>query len=170
MTAGFAVMLSAANTFDVWRLAMPTRLIQFCFVGAFVFGSVGAVRAGEPNDERALKADLGKLEGKWEFTFTDKDGKVVVRKVKEIKSNNEKVTWYLPDNTIYAVNTVEFRLEAKGKDKMYRYFNGKVVDGPAKGEKFPDGSFLYSLDGDTWTEITDSGEKFAWKRVKSQEK
>jgi len=149
---------------------MSTRLILFCFVGAVILGSVGAAPADEPNDKRALKADLGKLEGNWEFTFTDKDGNVVGRKVKEIKGNNEKVTWYLPDNTVFSVNTVEFKLEAKGKDKVFQYFNGKVVEGAAKGEKFADGSFLYSLDGDTWTEITGSGEKFAWKRVKSQEK
>ena len=45
-----------------------------------------------------------------------------------------------------------------------------VVEGPDKGKKFASGSFVYTLEGDTWTEVTDTGEKVAWKRIKEAKK
>lgn len=148
---------------------LATRVL-FCLIGISFFGLIGSGAADDPKDGGALKEDLRKLEGKWEHTFKDKDGKALVRKVKEVKGNTEKVTWYLPDGTVHMVNTVDFKLEMRGKDKVFSYFNGKVVEGPAKGQEFQSGSFVYTLDGDTWTEVTETGEKFPWRRVKEDEK
>jgi hypothetical protein len=141
-----------------------------CAIGAGLFFP-GLVRADDkPAGADALKEDLRNLQGKWEYTFKDQDGQVILRKVKEVKDNTERVTWYAPDGTVRAVNTVEFKLEARGKDRVFSYFNGKVVEGPAKGQPFQGGSFSYALDGDTWTEIDESGVRYAWKRVKQAEK
>src|SRR5262249_906040 len=100
----------------------------------------------------------------------DPDGKPLVRKVKEVKDNTERVTWYGPDGAVLLVNTVDFKLERKGKDREFSYFNGKVVEGPDKGRPFESGSFIYTLEGDAWTGVEKWGEKFAWKRVKDKEK
>lgn len=149
---------------------MNAMRILACVIGAS-FVALGATRADDKSgDADALKADLRKLQGKWESTFKDKDGKVTLRKVKEIKDNTERVTWYEADGTVRMVNTVEFKLEMKEKDKVYNYSNGKIVEGPSKGGSFPSGSYSYTLEGDTWTEISTSGNKREWKRVKGSDK
>ncbi|MCI0700073.1 MAG: hypothetical protein L0241_03185, partial [Planctomycetia bacterium] len=61
------------------------------------------------------------------------------------------------------------KLEVKGKDKVYNYFNGKVVEGPGKGKPFASGSYTYTLNGDTWTEVYGAS-KYPWMRVKEKEK
>ena len=54
----------------------------------------------------------------------------------------------------------------KGKDKVFRWLNGKVVEGPEKGLPFESGSFVYLIEGDTWKEIPMPGHEYHWKRVK----
>jgi hypothetical protein len=123
--------------------------------------------AGEEED---LKADLRKLQGKWEYTFKDEQGKFVVRKVKEIKDETETVTWYLPSGKVYQVNRVDIKLEMKGKDRIFTYSNWKYLEGPEKGREIPGkiGSLVYKLDGDTWTEVVETGGEIEWKRVKEK--
>ncbi len=123
----------------------------------------------QSEDDKALKEDLRNLQGKWEHTFKDGEGNAHVRKVKEIKDNKETVTWYLPDGQVFAVNEVEFKLEMKGKLRIFSWTNGKIVEGEHKGETFADGSFIYKLDGDEWAEELRIGdEKIVWKRVKEK--
>ncbi len=122
------------------------------------------------DEDKDLKEDLRKLQGKWEYTFKDEQGKAVVRKVKEIKDEKETVTWYLPDGKVYQVNRVDIKLEKKGKDRILTYSNWKFLEGPDKGREIEGkGSFVYKLDGDTWTEILETGEgEIQWKRVKEK--
>lgn len=127
-------------------------------------------------EDKDLKEDLRKLQGKWEHTFTVKgeQGEVEIRKVKEIKDEKETVTWYLPGGKVYQVNQVDIKLEKKGKDRIFTYTNWKFLEGPNKGMELEGkGSFVYKLDGDTWTEVveTDEGKtEIQWKRVKEKKK
>jgi hypothetical protein len=130
---------------------------------------ISAQEKERSSDEKELKKDLARLQGKWEHTFKQDDVNAGIRKIKEIKGNTEKVTWYLADGSLFMVNTVEFKLEKKGKDKYFTYFNGKVVEGENKGAEFQDGSYVYLLDGDSWTEILETGDgKIVWKRIKAK--
>src|SRR5262249_53408978 len=105
--------------------------------------------------------DLERLAGSWECTFRDATGRVTMRKVKEIVGTTETATWYRPDGTVFRINRVEFALAMRGPDKVFRYFNGIVVQGPDAGHVFPSGEYVYSLEGDTWTEY-DPGGVIVW--------
>jgi hypothetical protein len=132
----------------------------------------GKIRAEEDKD---LKEDLRKLQGKWEHAFTvkgEQGREIEIRKVKEIKDEKETVTWYLPGGKVYQVNQVDIKLEKKGKDRIFTYTNWKFLEGPDKGKEIPGkGSFVYKIDGDVWTEVaeTDDGKiEVQWKRVKEK--
>jgi hypothetical protein len=67
---------------------------------------------------------------------------------------------------------VDIKLEKKGKDRIFTYTNWKFLEGPNKGAELEGkGSFVYKLDGDTWTEILETGQgEIQWKRVKEKKK
>jgi hypothetical protein len=127
-------------------------------------------------EDKDLKEDLRKLQGKWEHTFTvkgEQGGEIEIRKVKEIKDEKETVTWYLPGGKVYQVTQVDIKLEKKGKDRIFIYSNWKYLEGPEKGKEFRGkvGSFVYKIDGDTWTEVLETGQgEIQWKRVKEKKR
>jgi hypothetical protein len=82
------------------------------------------------------------------------------------------------DGKIFAVNVVDFKLEKRrpwwtsnweGAEQVFIWSNGKVTEGEYKGKPFADGSCVYKLEGDEWTEFlpNDLG-KVVWKRVKEK--
>jgi hypothetical protein len=119
-------------------------------------------------EDEDLQADLRQLQGKWEYTFKDNQGNVIVRKVKEIKDETETVTWHLPSGKVYQVNWVDFKLERKGKDRILTYSNWKYLEGPDKGKEVPGkiGSFAYRIEGDTWMTLETGIGEIPWQRVK----
>jgi hypothetical protein len=86
-----------------------------------------------------------------------------MHKVKEITGTTETATWYRPDGTLFRVNRVQFELVQRGPDKVFRYFNGWATDGFGAGQPFPSGEYVYTLEGDTWTEY-DPGGPIMWTR------
>jgi hypothetical protein len=109
--------------------------------------------------------DLERLAGDWECTFRDPAGRVTMHKVKQVRGTTETATWYRPDGSVFRANRVEFQLDVRGGDKLFRYFNGVVLVGPDAGQPFPSGEYAYTLDGDTWTEF-DPGGPIIWTRRK----
>jgi hypothetical protein len=134
----------------------------------------GLARGQSAEDDKALKEDLRNLQGKWEHTFTAEEVKgllnfpVGMRKFHEVRGNSERVTWYAPDGTAVRVNVVDFRLERRGEERVLSWFNGKVTEGDGAGELFQDGSSVYRLEGDRWTETLPDGQTIVWKRVKDK--
>jgi hypothetical protein len=61
-------------------------------------------------DGSSAGSDLDRLAGRWESTFRDPAGRVVMRKIKDIQGTTETVTWYHADGSVFQVNRVEFRL------------------------------------------------------------
>lgn len=109
-------------------------------------------------------SDLERLSGSWECTFRDPAGRVTMHKVKEIAGTTETATWYRPDGGVFRANRVEFELVTRGRDKVFRYFNGRVLVGPDAGQVFPPGEYVYTLEGDTWTEYEPTGGVIVWTR------
>jgi hypothetical protein len=112
----------------------------------------------------AARTDLERLAGTWETTFRDPAGRVSMHKVKVITGTTETASWYRPDGSAFRVNRVEFALDVRDSKKVFRYFNGWVVDGPGAGQPFPSGEYVYTLEGDTWTEFEPSGGVIVWTR------
>ena len=112
-------------------------------------------------------SDLARLAGTWESTYRDPNGQVTMYKVKQIVGTTETVTWYRPDGTAFRVNRVQFELEQRGPDRVFRYFNGWATDGfGGAGQPFPSGEYVYMLDGDMWTEYEPTGGVIVWTRRK----
>jgi hypothetical protein len=118
-----------------------------------------------PGGGLAGTTDLERLAGTWECTFRDPTGRVYMRKVKQIVGNTETATWYQPDDRVFRINRVEFQLTERGPDKVFRYFNGWATDGNGLGRHpFPPGEYVYTLEGDTWTEYDPAGAVLVWTR------
>jgi hypothetical protein len=69
-----------------------------------------------------------------------------------------------PDGTVFRVNKVEIELVVRGQSNVFRYFNGWATDCVGVGQPFPAGEYMYTLNGDTWTEFGPSGETIVWTR------
>lgn len=144
VTAGLLLLLGGAAVAGyVWLRAKPAG-------GRGIASGLGAT-------------DLERLAGEWECTFRDPTGRVTMHKVKQVRGTTETATWYRPDGSVFRANRVEFRLDVRGGDKVFRYFNGVVLVGPDAGQPFPSGEYVYTLEGDTWTEF-DPGGLIVWTR------
>ena len=153
---------------------MRTKAVWWMLL-AVTLAAAGLARGQSADDDKALKEDLRNLQGKWEHTFTADEVKgllagfpVGARKVHEVRGNTERVTWYAPDGTAVRVNVVDLRLERRGEDRVCSWFNGKITEGDGAGEAFQDGSFVYRLEGDSWTETLPDGGSIVWKRLKDK--
>src|SRR5262249_15143745 len=82
--------------------------------GLFVAGLVGAGIYVLLRDKGGVwgagapAGDLERLAGSWECTFRDPNGRINMRKVKEIVGTTETATWYRPDGSVFRINRVEF--------------------------------------------------------------
>jgi len=150
----------------------PVLILVCLGIGLLVVAGTGVVGylllRGKPAADLGLvvgppKSDLEQLAGSWECTFRDPAGNVFMHKVKQIAGTTETATWYRPDGSVFRVNRVEFELGVRGTNKVFRYFNGWVVDGQGAGQPFPSGEYVYTLEGDTWTEY-DPGGVIEWTR------
>lgn len=135
---------------------------------ALLLGAVGLLAAADTS------GDLAKVQGKWEATFPDKDGKAH-RMTKEIEGNKEIVHVYGEKGEVMQVWTVDFRLEDTGKVRIFTFFNAKMLEGPNKGKEYKEKtSYLYRVEDDTIAEVwgfLKGQEKMApsvkvWKRIK----
>jgi hypothetical protein len=128
--------------------------------------SIGFMPRSHLDGPNRLMDDFLRLQGTWEYTFRNDDGQVIVRKVKEIKGRSETTTWYSPDGSVQQVSVVQFALEVRGPNRVFRYFSGSTYKGQDRIGSIADGSFVYTLDGEVWTEIDPSGRAFSWRRAK----
>ena len=151
-----------------------TALILVAVVSAILLFAGGAgvaaylVLREQGKDVRTVVAgdgDRERLAGTWESTFRDPTGRVYMRKVKQIVGNTETATWYHPDGRAFRINKVDFELLERGPNKVFRYFNGWATDGRGMaGHPFPSGEYVYTLQGDTWTEYEPNGNVIVWAR------
>ena len=96
---------------------------------------------------KLLDPDVVALQGVWEMQF-QKDGHQI-KVVKEIKEHRETVRAYL-DGQLEQEHAVDFELERGAGVRVFRWKNGLISAGPRKGQKLPDGGFVYRLQQDEW--------------------
>jgi hypothetical protein len=107
----------------------------------------------KPGADQASKANLALVQGKWERKPA---GNEVRLAVKEIDGTTETVTFYGQGDKILRKHRVEFRLDRKGPVNVFTYFNGEILDGENKGEKFPTNpeSYIYRVDKKEFVEVS----------------
>ncbi len=103
-------------------------------------------------DEKALKDDLAKIQGRWSRTGKDQTGNSY-RGLKEITGNKETVTFSL-DGDVKHVHTVDFKLDRTGKVRTFTYSNMEITEGPNKGVIVEgDRTYIYAVKGNHFVEV-----------------
>ncbi len=107
-----------------------------------------------PSGEGAVNADWAQVRGKWEREAKDKEGKTF-RATKEIRGNQETITYYDNEGKVVYTHTVEVKLERVGNVRLFTYSNGKVLAGPNKDQEVSPKpfSYVYTTDGQMFAEV-----------------
>ena len=128
------------------------------------------------------KADLEKIQGSWEIAGHPTDPQAR-RVVKEIKGNDETLTFYGEGNAVLRQHRNSFKLTSQNGTpsgvRIWTYGQIEFTEGPQKGTKTPadfSGAYIYRVDADTIYEaqgLLDGDQQkgispliFSWKRVK----
>ena len=97
--------------------------------------------------QSARADDLADLQGTW--VMEQMQNGVVQRVTKTIKDKTETVEVFV-NGVLTQKHVVDFTLDVTGPVKIFRWENGQIVGGPNKGQKLPDGKFLFRLEDKTW--------------------
>ena len=139
-----------------------------------------ALFSGAPAFAAHENDDLKALQGRWERDLVGSEldaHKGAAKAVKEIKGNQEAVTYVNDAGEAVYATTAEFKLEHSGRVTLYTYWNLQVTKGKQEGGGPPTVpvSYIYRVDGDLYHEahglLIDSpkGAKpvvITWKRAK----
>jgi hypothetical protein len=148
---------------------------MFALVAFFGLVAPGAAQE-KRNADDPLAKDLQALQGKWERVLTTDDsilGKAK-RAVKEIKDNEETVTWYGDKDQIIRSHRVTFKLSQSGNVRVFTYSDMEILEGLGKGTKSKvSGSYIYRLASNEFCEasgfLQNAGAYFEfdkWKKIK----
>jgi hypothetical protein len=124
-------------------MVFSTRILMM--LASILLATVLSAGGNEP-----LDPEVAALQGVWEMQF-QKEGQQI-RVVKEIKAYRETVRAYC-DGQLTQEHTVDFELERAAGVRIFRWKNGLISAGPRKGQKLPDGGFVYRLRQDEWTGV-----------------
>jgi uncharacterized protein (TIGR03067 family) len=141
--------------------------------------AVGLLSAAFAQEKKAppdLKADLDAMQGKWQQASTSEAAPPGIKRVKEVKGDQETVTVYDADGKVLRAARCTIKLSESGGVRVLTFSDGEVIDGLGKGRKQTGSSaYIYRLDGDEWHEVGGllTAEKYAqdvpyltkWKRA-----
>jgi hypothetical protein len=123
---------------------------------------------------RGDDAELKRLQGRFERTFTNKAG-VQFRTIKDVAGDQSTVTTFDDVGNIVEEHRSTFKVEKRGSVNVLSFFNVVVTAGPDKGSTDPaTRSYIYRLDGDNFAEawgLLDGDNSpprmFYWKKTQS---
>jgi hypothetical protein len=93
-------------------------------------------------------ADLKRIEGQFERTFTNPAG-TVFRTVKDVANGKSIVTTFDDVGNVIESHESEYKIQRHGPLRVFTYFNYVVTAGPDKGRRrFESNSYVYRIDGD----------------------
>jgi|SRR5688572_1312352 len=125
---------------------------------------------------RGDDAELKRLQGRFERTFTNKAG-VQFRTIKDVAGDQSTVTTFDDVGNIVEEHRSTFKVEKRGSVNVLSFFNVVVTAGPEKGSTDPaTRSYIYRLDGDNFAEAWGLLEGdasppriFFWKKSKGEQ-
>lgn len=108
--------------------------------------------ASAPADPAAQ--DLVQVLGKWEREEPQGSDAPYRRSVKEVKANEEVVTYYRADGTVWRAHRADFRLSRSGEVKVFTFSNVQIIDGDGKGNRFTgSASYIYQATNRQFREV-----------------
>jgi uncharacterized protein (TIGR03067 family) len=151
----------------MFRLATTLAAVAFTLAPAL---------AQEKKPPPDLKADLAAMQGKWEQASSSDPMPPGVKRVKEVKGDQETVTVTDAEGKVVTAARATIKLSESGGVRVLTFSEREVIEGLGKGRKQAGSSaYIYRLDGDEWHEAGGllTNEKFAqdvpyltkWKRA-----
>ena len=144
---------------------MSTRL-WLVFVVAVLLG-----RQLSADEDSA--AELKRIEGCFERKFQNAAG-TTFRVLREVAGDQSRVTTWDDVGNVVESHTSTIKVEKRGSVRVLSFFNLTVTAGPHKGHvDFATNSYIYRLEGDTFTEAwgllegdSSPPRMFQWQRCK----
>ena len=143
------------------------------------FASSAIVAAANPQSSAAPDAvkdpDLLQVQGRWERHEPAGSSAPYRRAVKEITGNEEFLTYYRPDGTVWRAHRAQFKLSLTGDVKVFTFSNVQITDGDGKGSRFPGASaYIYVATDSQFKEVSgflpgqeaQAPSVLVWKRAK----
>jgi uncharacterized protein (TIGR03067 family) len=128
----------------------------------------------EPSD-----ADLLAVQGRWERVEPAGSSNPYRRAVKEVKGQEEVVTYYKADGSVWRAHRAQFNLSRAGDVKVFTFSNVQIIDGDGKGTRFQQGrSYIYvatdrlfkEVSGFLPGQVAQPPAVLVWNRAKDDEK
>ena len=139
----------------------------------------GAAEPGKSTADPAAEAqDLLDVQGRWEREEPQGGGAPYQRVTKEVKGNEEIVTYNRPDGSVWRSHRAQIKVSRSGDVKVFTFSNVHVTDGDGKGSRFPGpGSYIYVVTDRQFKEVTgflpgQEGQPpsvLVWRRAKASE-
>jgi uncharacterized protein (TIGR03067 family) len=139
------------------RVGQEAAVRAVVFVGLLIaaacpFGADGAKDAA-PKDPS--QADLLAVQGRWERQEPSGSTNPYRRAVKEVKGQEEVVTYYKADGTVWRAHRAQFNLSRSGDVKVFTFSNVQIIDGDGKGTRIPQGrSYIYVATDKQFKEVS----------------
>jgi uncharacterized protein (TIGR03067 family) len=152
----------------------PVVCFGLLFAAACACGAGGAKDAA-PKDPSA--ADLLAVQGRWERE--EPSGNPYRRAVKEVKGQEEVVTYYKADGSVWRAHRAQFNLSRSGEVKVFTFSNVQIIDGDGKGTRIPQGrSYIYVATDKLFKEVSgflpgqeaQAPSVLVWNRAKDDQK
>jgi hypothetical protein len=125
---------------------------RFNLLACAILGFLGPATSAPAKDpkatDEAIKKDLEALQGRWERVMTTDTSLLgkAKRAVREVKGDQETVTWYGDKDQVIRSHRVTFHLSESGKVRVFTWTDMEVLEGLGKGLKPPlTGSDVYRL-------------------------
>jgi uncharacterized protein (TIGR03067 family) len=145
-------------------------------VAACAWGADGAKDAAQKDPS---EADLLAVQGRWEREEPSGSANPYRRAIKEVKGQEEVVTYYKPDGTVWRAHRAQFNLSRSGDVKVFTFSNLQIIDGDGKGTRIQQGrSYIYVATDRQFKEVSGflPGQEaqppsvLVWTRAKDDEK
>ena len=103
-------------------------------------------------EDPGVKEDYEKIQGTFAHEVRDKEGRVRGRIVKYIKDRKEMIVHERADGVVTHAHRADIELGRMRGIRLFRHYNGEIIEGPQKGQKFADGVYIYRIDDRAFTE------------------
>ena len=142
-------------------IRVASRSITLLALCVFATSTVPAKAADEkaPQGSQAQEAEV---QGRWEREEPEGSDASYKRATKEVKGNQETVTYFDADGKVVRQHKVDFKLSKAGDVTIFTYTNWEATEGPQKGTKMPGPvSYIYR--------VSDKQFREAWGLLPGQE-
>ena len=104
---------------------------------------------------KAAESDLLQVQGRWEREEPPNSDAPYRSAVKEVSGEEEIVTYYRADGSVWRSHRAQFKLSRSGGVKVVTFSNVQISEGDGKGSRFPGpSSYIYAATDKQFKEVS----------------